>query len=359
MKYTLQLLSMIKENPNLSNQIAYFIDFSIQEIPHIIYIAYEIGGTIYTDSVNTFNIIKNEYNNIKVKYFKSIDNIKNDIIDHAIKIIIYPDYHIRFFKDIPDLKHVQVFHGISDKSYDYSKQVMDYDLFFIAGKDSYERYRKKGLLKKNTGRLIGYPKFDRVFKGEIKKDEIAKILNIDSNIPTVLYAPTWIDKALNSSWKKFYKKIILDKPDRLNLIIKPHPNIVRYRKKEIEECYSLAKGNSKIKILDKTHDITPILAVSDLLLGDVSSVTREFLAFKRPFVFLSNKPKWLWKKDKIKLWDCGDVVLRPDKLWKIVEDSLNNPKKYIENLEYHLKNTFYKPDGNAAKRAAEEILKLL
>jgi len=71
---------MIRENSNLSDQIAYFIDFSIQEIPHIIYIAYEIGGTIYTNSVNTFNIIKNEYNNIKVKYFKSIDKIKNDII---------------------------------------------------------------------------------------------------------------------------------------------------------------------------------------------------------------------------------------------------------------------------------------
>ena len=350
---------MIRENPNLSDQIAYFIDFSIQEIPHIIYIAYEIGGTIYTNSVNTFNIIKNEYNNIKVKYFKSIDKIKNDIIDRAIKIIIYPDYHIRFFKDIPGLKHVQVFHGISDKSYDYSKHVLDYDLFFIAGEDSYERYRKKGLLKKNTGRLIGYPKFDRVFKGELKKDEIEKTLNIDSNIPTVLYAPTWIDKALNSSWKRFYKDIIYKKPDGVNLIIKPHPNLVKYRKDEINECIAMAKKDRRIKIFDKLHDITPVLAVADLLIGDVSSVTREFLAFKKPFVFLSNKPKWLWKKEKIKLWNCGNVVFKPDKLWKIVEDSLDNSKKYIENIEYHFKNTFYKPDGNAAKRAVKEIEKLL
>jgi len=350
---------MIKNKHSISKHIAYFIDFSIQEIPHIIYIAYEIGGTIYTNSKNTYNIIKNEYSNIIVKYHDSISKIRNEILKQGIKIIIYPDYHIRYFKDLPGIKHIQVFHGISDKSYDYNKQVLEYDLFFIAGKESFERYRKKGFLKKNTGKMIGYPKFDRVFKGELKKFEIAKSLNINLNIPTVLYAPTWIDKALNSSWKKFYKKIILDKPSKLNLLIKPHPNIVRYRKKDIEECFNLAKKDSKIKIIDNAHDITPILAVSDLLIGDVSSVTREFLAFKRPFVFLSNKPKWLWKKEKIKLWNCGNVVFKPEKLWKVVEESLENSGKYIENIEYNFRNTFYKPDGNAAKRAAEEIKKLI
>ena len=51
----------------------------------------------------------------------------------------------------------------------YRKDVLDYDLFFITGKESYERYKILGLLKKGTGILIGYPKLDRVFNGVLDK----------------------------------------------------------------------------------------------------------------------------------------------------------------------------------------------
>ncbi len=350
---------MINQRINKQNNIAYYIDFSVQEIPSIAYIAYETGGIIFTDSKLTLKFIKCDYPKLTVEYFDTIDEIRHQITQSGVKVIIYPDYHIRFFKDLPGIKHIQVFHGTSDKIYDYIKDLLDYDLFFIPGNEAYERYRSKGLLKKGSGILIGYPKLDRVFRGEVKRDEEIKKLKLEPDKKTVLYAPTWVDKAFNSSWKKFRKVFTNNIPKNMNIVVKLHPNIKRYREKEVLEFSKCLKSFKNARLFDFIPDPIPLMAASDLLISDISGVIREFLAFKRPFVFLSNKPKWLWNKQKIKLWECGEVVTNPDNLWQAVERSLRETDKYMDAIEKHFHGTFYKPDGKAAKRAKEAIFNLI
>ncbi len=344
---------------NIQNKIAYYIDYSIQEIPSISCIASETGGTIYTDSALTFNNLNKYHPNLKFVYYKTIADIRNQMKTSGVRVIIYPDYHIRHFKDLEGVRHVQVFHGTSDKVYDYRRDVLEYDLFFIPGEHALERYRKKGLLKKNNGVIIGYPKLDRVFRGELSRnDELAK-LRMNPNKKTVLYAPTWVDRASNSSWKKFHSTLITDKPDNINLIVKLHPNLIRYRKNEVEEMRKQLQPHKDTLLIDKSPDIVPVMAASDVLLSDVSAVTREYLAFKRPFIFLSNKPKWFWSKQKTTLWECGKVVTNPDRLWVAILQTLKNPEEYMDRIISHLQKTFYKPDGYAASRAKEAILNLL
>jgi CDP-glycerol glycerophosphotransferase (TagB/SpsB family) len=101
------------------------------------------------------------------------------------------------------------------------------------------------------------------------------------------------------------------------------------------------------------------MAASDLLVSDVSAATREFLAFRRPFVFLSCKPKWLWKRSKIRLWECGEVVTRPDRAWPAFTRALEHPERYLDLIERHFRKTFHIPDGKAAQRAAEIIDRML
>jgi len=237
--------------------------------------------------------------------------------------------------------------------------VLDYDLFFITGKESYERYQKLGLLKNGTGILIGYPKLDRVFSIELKKDEELNKLGLSSRNKTVLYAPTWADRSLNSSWNKFRNAFTNNIPKNINLIVKLHPNLIRHKKKEVEEFGNLLKPIQNALLIDFMPDIVPIMAASDLLISDVSAVTREYLAFKRPFVFLSRKPKWMWNRKKVVLWECGEVVANTKSLWPAVENALNKPKLYLNNIEKHFKDTFYKPDGQAAKRAREAIFNII
>jgi CDP-glycerol glycerophosphotransferase (TagB/SpsB family) len=277
---------------------------------------------------------------------------------NGTKVIVYPDYHIRFFKDIPGVKHVQVFHGLADKKYSFSKAVLEYDQFFIPGPQRYERYKRLGFLEKGNGILIGYPKLDRVFNNKLKREIELQKLNLDPSNKTVLYAPTWVDKAFNSSWKKFRYAVAMDIPEYINLIVKLHPNLKRYKKNEVNEYENILKERRNTVFMDFLPDIVPLMAASDLLIGDVSSVTREYLAFKKPFVFLSCKPKWLWQKQKIALWECGEVVTRVKKVRSAIEKSLENPTEYMRVIENHFSNTFYRPDGNAAKRAKKAILKL-
>jgi len=348
------------KNQGSHHRVAYFIDFSIQEIPSIAPIALETGGTIFTNSELTYNCFKQFYPELDVAYLPTVNEIRTCIKNSNIQVILYPDYHIRYFRNIPGVRHVQVFHGTSDKSYDFQKSVLDYDLFFIPGSEAYDRYKKKDLLKKGTGRLIGYPKLDRVFRGELRRDTELEKIGLDVKNETVLYAPTWVDRAGNSSWKKFRKAFFADRiPENLNIIIKLHPNLKRYRENEVEELKTGLENRKNTAIFDKLPDIVPLMAASDLLAGDVSAVTREFLAFRRPFVFLSNRPSWLWNKNRKKLWECGEVVTSPEHLWQTVFDILKGPERYKKTIERHFEKTFYKPDGNAAKRAADAVFKLI
>ena len=339
--------------------IAYYLDASIHQIPSIVYIAYETGGTIYTESELTFQIIRREHPSLDVQLCGTVAEIGAKLAAAGIRVIVHSDFSYKFFKKLPGLKHVQVFHGTSDKKYDYMKFVADYDLFFISGNDAYERYKKKGLLKKGTGILIGYPKLDRVFRSELQRDEELRRLGLDPGYKTVLYAPTWTDKELNSSWKRFRGVLVEKKPDDINFIVKLHPNLTRYRAEEVDRFRTVLESRNRTLLLDKVPDIVPVMAASDLLLGDISSVTREYLAFRRPLIFLSTKPRWLWNKKKTKLWDCGRVVGEPDEVWELVYDVLQKPNEYEHQINSHLQNTFYKPDGRAALRAKEAIYRLL
>lgn len=339
--------------------VAYFIDASIQEIPSIAYIARELGGTIYTNARGTETCIRRDHPDLRVKCFPTIGEIKADMRASSVKVILYPDYHIRYFRDLPGVKHVQVFHGTSDKTYDYNRMVLEYDMFMIAGADALERYRRRGLLKRGTGVLVGYPKLDRVFRGELKQaDELAR-LGLDSGRKTVLYAPTWVDKAFNSSWKRF-RKALTDKPSpEINLIIKLHPNIKRFRADEVADLAKSIHAAEGTILFDEAADIVPFMAASDLLVGDVSAVMREYLAFGKPMVFLSCKPRWMWSGDKKRLWDCGEVVTNPYKVWEVIEKVLDDPGKYAPRIRRYLERTFFDTSGNAALRVKQEVLKLL
>jgi hypothetical protein len=347
------------DRPPSGGSVAYFIDSSIHEIPSVAYIARELGGTVYTTSELTAGRIREEHPDLRVRRLPTIDEIRRDITASGVMVILYPDYHLRYFRDLPGVKHVQLFHGTSDKVYDYRREVLDYDLFLIPGVEAYERYRRKGLLKKGTGALVGYPKLDRVFGGELKREEELKKLVLNPECKTVLYAPTWVDKAFNSSWKKF-RGAFAEKPDEdINLIIKLHPNIKRYRKAEVEAFKELLRGRKNTRLFEEASDIVPLMAASDLIAGDVSAVMREYLAFQRPMVFLSCKPKWLWRREKKKLWDCGKVVTDPAEVWPVIRGVLETPQRYAPAVRRHRELTFYKMDGRAAMRAAAEIRAIL
>lgn len=102
----------------------------------------------------------------------------------------------------------------------------------------------------------------------------------------LLYAPTWQDRENNSSFPTLWPFLLQGVPSGFSLIVKLHPHLYLQYPDQIEE---LKREAAHLHILENFPPIYPILAHTDLYMGDISSIGYDFLAFKRPLLLLSSK----------------------------------------------------------------------
>lgn len=98
---------------------------------------------------------------------------------------------------------------------------------------------------------------------------------------TFLYAPTWQDGEKNSSFPKIWKELVKF-PD---LLVKLHPNLYKQFPIEIETLKA-----SGVNLIEDFPPVYPLLANTELLIGDVSSICYDFLAFQKPMIVLKDSP---------------------------------------------------------------------
>jgi len=91
------------------------------------------------------------------------------------------------------------------------------------------------------------------------------------------------------------------------------------------------------------------LAVTDILIGDMSDINYEFLLFNKPIILLANE--WLVK-------NFPDVGIKTDLsgLENAIKRSIENPDEFKEQRKYWLKKTIYKPDGNSSDRVIDTVI---
>ena len=92
------------------------------------------------------------------------------------------------------------------------------------------------------------------------------------------------------------------------------------------------------------------MAVSDILLTDISSVSHEYLPFNKPIIFLSPKPKETIPEEHQWIWRCGDVIEYKSDIFNIVKENIDNPYKYKKERDKTLKQIFCDFDGGSAYR---------
>ncbi len=336
--------------------ILYYVNNSIHQIPSFIYIALETGGKVLTDGKDSYALIKRDFPQIDVEFIESLDAIRERANELQPEAIVQPDFWVNHLFAECGGKQVQVFHGLSDKKYGRSKKVLLYDLVLLPGKKEEDAYRTMGILDKMKYQTVGYPKLDRVFQGKINQEEQRIKLGLDPDKTTVLYAPTWNDRTGNTSYPKFGVEVLNQVPSDINLVVKLHPNTKSYDKKYYPILKEIAAKKDNILFIDYAADIIPIMATADLLIGDISSVTHEFMAFQRPLVFLDSGFHLFQRKARTWIWQAGDVIKKKGQVWPTVLERLEHPEEYADIRQEILEYIFYKPDGNAAKRAAQAIL---
>jgi len=273
------------------------------------------------------------------------DQLKSneEVSDYNPDAVIVPGNIVPHFW--PGLK-VQIFHGLDEEVKGFYNITGFFDLYcttgpVMTGKFSTLAKNKKHFLVRETG----WPKLDPIYNNKWsfgdQKDQLISQYELSPGLPIILYAPTFPSK-YTSAPDLLGSIRQLQKHD-YNWIIKFHSLM----DESIKEKYKKLDSNN-FRIVDELN-IIPIMAGSDIMITDTSSVAYEFLHFDRPLITYQA----IARREK------GIDIQDPSELSSAIERSLNNLDEFSGNRETCLKDIHPYSDGNSSNRVLKGIAEIL
>ena len=241
---------------------------------------------------------------------------------------------------------VQVFHGLDEEVKGFYNITGFFDLYCTTGPVMTETFSEIAKQKKHfIVEETGWPKLDPVFKNKWifndQKNQLTKQYGLNSELPLLLYAPTF--PAKYTSAPDLLDTIHNLNNSKYNWIIKFHPLM----DKSIQEQFKQLE-NDHLRVVDELN-ILPIMAGSDLMITDTSSVAYEFLSFDRPLITYQA----LARKDK------GINIQIPTELSSAIERSLKDPDELSTNRASCLREIHPYSDGCSSDRVQQAIARIL
>jgi hypothetical protein len=229
--------------------------------------------------------------------------------------------------------------------------------------DRMGRYVSAGVIPEDRAVLVGFPKLDALVNGAHDGAAVRRSLGFDAGRPTVIYAPTWSPA---SSLHVAGEEIIETLLERgYNVIAKLHDNCFLTDAKYaagIDWRARLARFEGRAFALVESHDSSPYLAASDLLVTDHSSIGFEFLALDRPVVVFDAPDLARVARinpEKVALLRSAAAIARtPEELGNIVGEELNGPARRSADRRRVAGEIFHEP-GTATDRALAMIYDVL
>ena len=255
-----------------------------------------------------------------------------------------------------DLKLFYLYHGTGTRSYGFEESIDKYDFIFIPGEYHYNRLQKEVRIDKTKLNIVGHPKFE----WEDMMNNRNKSFFNNTN-PTFYYNPHW-DLSL-SSFKKWGKDIIhfFINNKQFNLIFAPHPLIKNYSSRNNIDI-GFDKDISKNIIIDfySNNNVDgSYLNVSDVYIGDVSSMVTDFIFKKNKSCIFINAHNVDWRHDKnYKFWNCGNVINKLSDFGSTINSAIKN-NKYYRNQQKYIKEMILNGSFSPSKLIAEKIYKRL
>lgn len=259
-------------------------------------------------------------------------------------------------------KLVHVGHGVLSKGQYYTdtptaRREELADLVCVPGKHHQAIMRR--IISKPVV-ATGMCKLDELFSGLISRTSVLKQFGLPGDYRYVLFAPTFNDEL--SAIPFVQDRIGQVLPDgKTLLIIKLHPST----KPEYKEMYRALPSRDKRVIFADELDITPFLALCDVMISDVSSAMMEFAALDKP-VILFNNPGWASYQNynpadiEFQWRDIGMQVASLEEMREAVSLCLQNPGLHADKRKKYTDLLFAnKRDGNAAQRIVKLALSLL
>lgn len=248
-------------------------------------------------------------------FLRRYDDLMNFYEFNDFKLALYVNNGVANFQSLsaPQIVHVHVNHGESDKLSMVSNQAKAYDKTFVAGPAAIERHAK-ALVDFDLTKLVqvGRPQLDQFF---------------NSRLPpfagtTVLYAPTWEgeNEANNYSSLILYGERIvstLASIPELRVVYKPHPRIFASLDPETVEAHTkivsmLHEQNSigKSHIISETENILDLFEDTNVLVTDISSVGLDFLYLhpQKPLVLAERRNDLVALHEEAPISRCCPVI---------------------------------------------------
>lgn len=256
-------------------------------------------------------------------------------------------------------KLIHIGHGVLSKGQYYTDTEMarrenQADIVCVPG--TYH----ENIMKKIIARPVfatGMAKLDPLFSGSLTREGVIEQYGLPGDVRYVLFAPTFNDELSTIPFVEDRIAEVLP-DDKTLLIIKLHGST----KKEYRDMYrNLVARDPRVIFADEL-DITPFLALADVMISDVSSAMMEFAALDKPLV-LFNSPRWAsyqhYNPSDIEFcWrDIGLQVSDLSEMKEAVAECFADPKRLSEKRQWCTDQLFAnKYDGRAAERIVELAL---
>lgn len=231
------------------------------------------------------------------------------------------------------LRNVHCPHGFSDKGFYLKKCAME-DITLIYGQNMIDQLKAEGVFQNLNQYVISgnyrytFFKQHRDFYEKVFHEDIQS--KFDKRRPIILYAPTWLDLEDSTTFFDAYSFLLDELPSEYNMIVKLHPRLELDDTVNYHRILGKYEHRPNILFLKDYPLIFPLLAHTDIYIGDMSSIGYDYLIFNKPMFFL-NKQNRDAKTDRgLYLFRCG-VEIRPKlypEIYKIIEKSLPKDKEF-------------------------------
>jgi len=341
------------------------------------------------DFYNTYLSRKDEYKNLEIKITGGFKLYNENKIMHYLKRIfsfiekydlVISDYPTRLF--IRGRKGIFISHGYGTKKtpgldeiknkkklkvFSFLRENIDY-IITLSNRDEEYFLKCKYFEKLHLPKYVplGLPRNDILFNKNFidsSKREISEKYNIENN-KIMLYAPTWRGYKVADIFPFSIKDF-----ERLDKYLEKHKWKLLYRPHYMEDIIDnqLIRGLKniiKINFNDEPHT-QKILASSDFLITDYSSIYIDFLILNRPIIFIPfdyekySRYRGLVIDFKDKSETPGEKILNMDELINYLKELEKGNDNYV-NWRLLARKKFYKHfDGKSCSRIWNFINKIV
>ena len=354
-----------------------------------------------TGNIKSLTAYMNAYDDYEIYYYTNEDRngaIEGEAPSFASLVFLFPwimaesaiilmdneFLPMAFLKVRPETKVIQLWHGTGSlKKFGqdfntgtllkYEKQMDDnIDDLIVYSDCQVEQYAKAFGVDKSKVRVTGLPRTDWLvgLAASPHRDRRRRIAVIKRKMERylrasleekyiVLYAPTFRDNEtedprIHLDIPQFLKEI----PENVVLLVRLHPFVERVFQDDIDSEY---KG--RVYNVSGYRELNELLALSDILVTDYSSIFFDYAVFKRPMFFYADDIDDFIKNGRGLYMDYkndmpGPVTDNVDELAAMVCEAVSN-KVTGDNIakKQAFVDTYYKYfDGESARRVYEECI---